>query len=201
MLICFVFLPLNDEQDDAISRRTSIEWCDSKGSDWHDSIQEARLSDVGFQEVILRWCQVIKCQQQATISTIPWWKTWHENLSEFNTTSACEEEEQATRRSSTASRFSDRQDSKKSLREEHCSKLVIPFKNSLALRYWELEVWHKGLQYTGNLMQFCLLWLSQISRNPTWSNKAIFLSFEAYREACWGANVTAYCMFVKQLKH
>ena len=55
-------------EDDAISRRTSIEWCDSKGSDWHDSIQE--------------------------------------------------EEEQATRRSSTASRFSDRQDSKKSLREE-----------------------------------------------------------------------------------
>ena len=45
MSTCFVFLPLNDErlQDDAISRRTSIEWCDSKGSDWHDSIQEARL--------------------------------------------------------------------------------------------------------------------------------------------------------------
>ena len=78
MSICFVFLPLNNEQDDAISRRTSIEWCDSKGSDWHDSIQEARLSDVGFREVILRWCQVVKCQQHATISTIPWWKTWNE---------------------------------------------------------------------------------------------------------------------------
>ena len=31
-------------------------------------------------------------------------------------------------------------------------KLDIPFNNSLAIRYWDLEVWNKGLQCTGNLI-------------------------------------------------
>lgn len=68
-------------------------------------------------------------------------------MSEFNITSACEEEEQATRRSSTASRFSDRQDSKKSLREEHCSIIALEDNTSFLASWlfrsrtaWRLDI-------------------------------------------------------------
>lgn len=103
-------------EDDATSRRTSIEWCDSKGSvDLYDSIQEEQGTDGPPSR---RSSQSLRrCSTESRFSEQEERQDSKKSLREEDLHGSRRSSQQSLRRSSTESRFSERQDSKKLNRE------------------------------------------------------------------------------------